>query len=97
MDLITRRRAIESLGALLAAFSPKGKSAASTTARNRELAIQYSDVVFAFEFTPAEGRRFFGTPTVPAEAVAEYLAPWPTTEVERRFLARFDALDATCA
>jgi hypothetical protein len=56
MDLITRRRAIESLGALLAAFSPKGKSAASTTARNRELAIQYSDVVFAFEFTPAEYR-----------------------------------------
>lgn len=55
----------------------------------------YHEAVALAGFTPVEGRRFFGEPTVAADVVAEFLTPWPTTEVERRFLARFAELDGS--
>jgi 5'-deoxynucleotidase YfbR-like HD superfamily hydrolase len=57
----------------------------------------YHEAVALAGFTPDEGRRYFGAPTVATEVVAEFLTPWPTTEVERRFIARFEALDGGCA
>ena len=44
-------------------------------------------------FAEAEARRFFGRePKLAAETTAEFLTPWPAQRAERRFLARFRAL-----
>jgi 5'-deoxynucleotidase YfbR-like HD superfamily hydrolase len=44
-------------------------------------------------FAESEARRFFGRePKLPAETVADFLAPWPAQRAERRFLACFKAL-----
>ena len=45
-------------------------------------------------FAEPEARRFFGKePKLAPETVAEFLTPWPAQRAERRFLARFKALN----
>jgi 5'-deoxynucleotidase YfbR-like HD superfamily hydrolase len=64
--------------------------------KSADTVAAYHEAVALAGFTPAEGRRYFGAPTVAAETVAEFLTPWPTREVEDRFLARFEALERAC-
>lgn len=45
-------------------------------------------------FGEREARRFFGTrPSLAASVLHDYLTPWPAGKAEKRFLARFEALN----
>jgi 5'-deoxynucleotidase YfbR-like HD superfamily hydrolase len=46
-------------------------------------------------FSKAEARRLFGRdPGLPNTVKADYLTPWSAAKTEKRFLARFKALEA---
>jgi 5'-deoxynucleotidase YfbR-like HD superfamily hydrolase len=46
-------------------------------------------------FAEAEAKRLFGRdPGLPEAAVQDYLTPWPAGKAEKRFLARFETLQA---
>ena len=46
-------------------------------------------------FSDAEARRLFGRdPGLPPTVRADYLMPWSAAKAEKRFLARFNALQA---
>jgi hypothetical protein len=53
----------------------------------------YHEAVALAGFSPDEARSIFGAPVIPADSLGTYLVPWPTGEVEERFLARFHALE----
>jgi 5'-nucleotidase len=53
----------------------------------------YLEATHLAGFSPAEARRFFGTPPVLSRAIErDYLTPWPAGTAEKRFLERFNAL-----
>src|SRR4051812_14322323 len=53
----------------------------------------YLEATLLAGFAQAEAKRLFGgDPGLPAAAVQDYLAPWPAAKAEKRFLARFTAL-----
>ncbi|RAI04538.1 hydrolase [Acuticoccus sediminis] len=53
----------------------------------------YHEAVSLAGFAPEEAQRFFGAPSVSAEAVAEFLVAWPTRKAETEYLTRFADLE----
>lgn len=69
----------------------------STTIKTADRITAYFEATGMAGFDEIEGRRFFGAPPGLPPALTdqlETLAPWPTDEAQRHFLARFEALSA---
>ncbi|MCF3936094.1 HD family hydrolase [Acuticoccus sp. M5D2P5] len=54
----------------------------------------YHEAVSLAGFSEVEARQIFGAPQIGADALVDYLYPWPTDRAERTFLERFEALEA---
>jgi 5'-deoxynucleotidase YfbR-like HD superfamily hydrolase len=55
----------------------------------------YLEATLLAGFAEAEARRLFGRdPGLPASVCEDYLTPWSAAKAEKRFLARFNALQA---
>jgi len=55
----------------------------------------YLEATMLAGFSEAEGKRLFGRdPNLPQSVREDYLTPWSAAKAEKRFLARFNALQA---
>jgi len=63
--------------------------------KNADRGAAYLEATILAGFEEAEARRLFGRdPGLPESVREDYLAPWSAAKAEKRFLARFNALQA---
>ena len=61
--------------------------------KNADRGAAYLEATLLAGFSEAEARRLFGRdPGLPLSAREDYLTPWSAAKAEKRFLARFNAL-----
>jgi hypothetical protein len=63
--------------------------------KNADRGAAYLEATVLAGFTEAEARRLFGRdPGLPESVCEDYLTPWSAAKAQKRFLARFNALQA---
>jgi uncharacterized protein len=63
--------------------------------KNADRGAAYLEATMLAGFSESEAKRLFGRdPGLPESVVADYLTPWNAAKAEKRFLARFNALQA---
>jgi 5'-deoxynucleotidase YfbR-like HD superfamily hydrolase len=69
--------------------------AATKIIKNADSCAAYLEATTLAGFADKEARRFFGTPPELSPAIRkDYLTPWTASVAEKRFLERFNKLDA---
>ncbi|MBV8925034.1 MAG: HD family hydrolase [Bradyrhizobium sp.] len=85
------------LSAIHIRFGLPAELNASVTAqiKNADRGAAYLEATMLAGFSEAEAKRLFGRdPGLPQSAREDYLTPWSAAKAEKRFLARFDSLQA---
>jgi 5'-deoxynucleotidase YfbR-like HD superfamily hydrolase len=85
------------LSAIHIRFGLPAELAADITAqiKNADRGAAYLEATMLAGFSQAEARRLFGRdPGLPDSARDDYLMPWSAAKAEKRFLARFNSLQA---
>ena len=85
------------LAAIHIRFGLPAQLAADVTAqiKNADRGAAYLEATMLAGFSEAEARRLFGRdPGLPESVRDDYLTPWSAAKAEKRFLARFNALQA---
>jgi len=85
------------LAAIHIRFGLPAKLAPDITAqiKNADRGAAYLEATMLAGFSEAEARRLFGRdPGLPESVRDDYLTPWSAAKAEKRFLARFNALQA---
>jgi len=63
--------------------------------KNADRGAAYLEATMLAGFSEAEARRLFGRdPGLPESVRENYLTPWSAAKAEKRFLARFNSLQA---
>jgi 5'-deoxynucleotidase YfbR-like HD superfamily hydrolase len=63
--------------------------------KNADRGAAYLEATLLAGFAEAEAKRLFGRdPGLPASVCEDYLTPWSAAKAEKRFLSRFNALQA---
>jgi hypothetical protein len=63
--------------------------------KNADRGAAYLEATMLAGFSEAEAKRLFGRdPGLPESVIEDYLTPWNAAKAEKRFLARFNALQA---
>ena len=63
--------------------------------KNADRGAAYLEATMLAGFSEAEARRLFGRdPNLPQSVRDDYLTPWSAAKAEKRFLARFNSLQA---
>jgi hypothetical protein len=63
--------------------------------KNADRGAAYLEATVLAGFAEAEAKRLFGRdPGLPESVRDDYLTPWSAAKAEKRFLARFNALQA---
>jgi 5'-deoxynucleotidase YfbR-like HD superfamily hydrolase len=85
------------LAAIHIRFGLPAKLAPDITAqiKNADRGAAYLEATMLAGFSEAEAKRLFGRdPGLPQSVREDYLTPWSAAKAEKRFLARFNALQA---
>jgi 5'-deoxynucleotidase YfbR-like HD superfamily hydrolase len=85
------------LSAIHIRFGLPSVLSASITAqiKNADRGAAYLEATVLAGFSEAEARRLFGRdPGLPESVCEDYLTPWSAAKAEKRFLARFNSLQA---
>jgi uncharacterized protein len=85
------------LGAVHLRFSLPAMPPAALTKliKKADREAAFFEAVHLAGFEPAEARKFFGEPSMPAfdvDAFDKLIRPWPTREAQDRFIAAFEAI-----
>ena len=94
--IITKRSSRRSLHTRMSA-SYSGELSPSVTAqiKNADRGAAYLEATMLAGFSPTEAKRLFGRdPGLPESVREDYLPPWSAAKAEKRFLARFNSLQA---
>jgi 5'-deoxynucleotidase YfbR-like HD superfamily hydrolase len=68
---------------------------ATTQIKNADRGAAYLEATMLAGFSEAEAKRLFGRdPDLPESVRDDYLTPWSAAKAEKRFLARFNSLQA---
>jgi len=63
--------------------------------KDADMGAAYLEATHLAGFSEAEAKRLFGSdPGLPATMIDDYLTPWPASKAEKRFLTRFQSLQA---
>ncbi|WP_438276575.1 hydrolase [Nitrobacter sp.] len=63
--------------------------------KDADMGAAYLEATHLAGFSGPEAKRLFGSdPGLPATLIDDYLTPWPAGKAEKRFLARFQSLQA---
>jgi 5'-deoxynucleotidase YfbR-like HD superfamily hydrolase len=61
--------------------------------KDADMGAAYLEATHLAGFSEPEAKRLFGSdPGLPEAMIDDYLTPWPASEAENRFLARFQSL-----
>jgi hypothetical protein len=74
---------------------PELNPAITAQIKNADRGAAYLEATRLAGFSEAEARRLFGRdPALPESMRDDYLTPWSAAKAEKRFLARFNSLQA---
>ena len=85
------------LSAIHIRFGLPAELSPSVTAqiKNADRGAAYLEATMLAGFSPTEAKRLFGRdPGLPESVREDYLTPWSAAKAEKRFLARFNSLQA---
>jgi 5'-deoxynucleotidase YfbR-like HD superfamily hydrolase len=85
------------LSAIHIRFGLPAELSSSVTAqiKNADRGAAYLEATMLAGFSPTEAKRLFGRdPGLPESMREDYLTPWSAAKAEKRFLARFNSLQA---